>query len=96
MSVYDQSSANELAVLRQRAEGASKISTDAQERDIQTALVASVGGEAYALSIEALSTVYDAPVITPLPSVPPYVVGFTVGGRHMLTPSSNSCKGAHR
>ena len=54
MSIYDQFSEKELAVLRLRAERVGKLSADGQERDIQTALVVSVGGESYALSIATL------------------------------------------
>jgi purine-binding chemotaxis protein CheW len=85
MSFYDHFSEAEIAVLQERAERIASTQQSVKEGDAFSALVITVGGESYALPMEALTAVYEGYTIVPLPCVPSFVAGI-VNVRGQLVP----------
>ncbi len=75
MSIYQRFSAQELDILRSRAQSAARSAQEDESKDLLTALVVMAGQEGYALPIEAVANVYEGVSITPIPCVPPFVSG---------------------
>jgi purine-binding chemotaxis protein CheW len=82
MSVFDRFSAEELAILKQRAE---RVAHTAQEDDhgaLISALTIQLDNENYALPVEDLTAVYSEIEVVPVPWTPTYVSGIAnVRGR---------------
>jgi purine-binding chemotaxis protein CheW len=74
MSFYDHFSEAEIAILQARAERIANTQEN-KEGDAFSALVIMIGGEKYALPMDALMAVYEGYTIVSLPSVPPFVAG---------------------
>ena len=84
MSLYEHFTDTERAVLQARAERAARSVRGTQEEDRLNTLLVKVGGETYALSIEAVIAVYEAMVVVPVPCTPPFLAGITNIRGHII------------
>ena len=75
MSVFDQFSAEELTILKQRADRVARSSHDDEQNTIVSALTVQLHDENYAIPIDDLTAVYTEGIIVPVPWTPPYVSG---------------------
>lgn len=75
MSIYDQFSPKELAILRQRAERIASFTRDQDQAEVLNALSLSMNNERYAVSIDVLQSVYQHITFTPVPCSPAIVCG---------------------
>lgn len=85
MSFYEHFSEKEQEVLRMRAERIASTQQQVQQGDAISALVIQLGGETYALPMEALTAVYVGHTVIPLPCVPSYVAGIANVRGQILT-----------
>src|SRR5262245_5109120 len=84
MSIYEHFSDTERAVLQARAERAARtLRSDEAEERLNTLLV-KLGGETYALPIEAVIAVYEAMLVVPVPCTPPFLAGITNIRGHII------------
>jgi purine-binding chemotaxis protein CheW len=84
MSLYEQFSENDLAVLKARAIQAGRNSRDDQNSEAILALSVQIDEELYALPVETLIAVHNDIPIVPIPCVPPFVVGMANIRGHIL------------
>ena len=84
MSIYDQFSEKQLEILRARAERAASVPGDERETTALTALRITMRGEAYALAIDSITTVYQQVPVVPIPCVPPFVAGLANVRGHLI------------
>src|SRR5579871_5122132 len=76
MSIYERFSAEELEILRARAERAARIAQqDDAEETLITALQITLGSESYALPVAGLVAVYENLTVIPVPCTPLHVAG---------------------
>jgi purine-binding chemotaxis protein CheW len=84
MSNYQHFSDTERAVLQARAERAARTLGTNQTDDRLNTLLVTVGGETYALPIEAVIAVYEAMAVVPVPCTPPFLAGITNIRGHII------------
>lgn len=75
MSFYDHFSAQEVAVLRARAERIADAQDNAQEGEAISALAITIGSERYALPMEMLTAVHEDCSVVIVPGAPSFVAG---------------------
>lgn len=75
MSLYDHFSQKEIAILEARAKRLAAVAKNNGHSHIASALSVIVGGEEYAVEIDALTAVYENVKVVPIPSVPAHVAG---------------------
>jgi purine-binding chemotaxis protein CheW len=75
MSLYDHYSPREQEILRRRAQRVSQRSQESEAATRVEVLQVRMGGERYALPVEAVLAVYEHSDITPLPGAPEHIAG---------------------
>ena len=75
MTVFDRFSAEEMAILKQRAERVARAAREDDRGAIVSALTIQLHEEKYALPVEDLTAVYYEGDVVPVPWTPPYVSG---------------------
>jgi purine-binding chemotaxis protein CheW len=84
MSIYEQFSDAELAILRKRAERVARSLTDDQLVDALSVLEIVVGSERYALPTQVITAVYENVSVIPMPCVPAIVAGIANIRGHII------------
>jgi purine-binding chemotaxis protein CheW len=84
MSIYEQFTEHQLNILKARAERAASFADQQDQAAIMTALLVTIRGEAYALPIDSIMTIYNDIPVVPIPCVPPYVAGLANVRGHLL------------
>jgi purine-binding chemotaxis protein CheW len=62
-------------ILRRRAESLAAEQEEQVAEDVQSILLFAVGDEWYALAIDAVREIFNEYIVTPVPCVPPFILG---------------------